>query len=137
VWKGKKILFKGLLCLDVVTRWNSTYKMLEGAEKCESAFVLMKEFDRDFALTLSEEKQGKKGLGPPTFDDWHRIRIFLKFLKVFYDATLRLSGSLYVTSNMYFQEICGIQMHLDEYNENDDHVLSAMSEKMKTKFNKY
>jgi hypothetical protein len=43
VWKGKKILFKGLLCLDVVTRWNSTYKMLEGAEKCESAFVLMKE----------------------------------------------------------------------------------------------
>jgi hypothetical protein len=83
------------------------------------------------------KKQGKKGLGPHTFDDWHRIRIFLKFLKVFYDATLRLSGSLYVTSNMYFQEICGIQMHLDEYNENGDHVLSAMSKKMKTKFNKY
>jgi hypothetical protein len=43
----------------------------------------------------------KKGLGPPNYDDWDRIRTFLKFLKLFYDATLRLSGSLYVTSNMY------------------------------------
>jgi hypothetical protein len=58
----EKILLKGLLCLDVITRSNSTYKMLEGTEKCESAFVLMKEFDRDFAPTLNGEKQGKKGL---------------------------------------------------------------------------
>jgi len=27
--------------LDVPTRWNSTFKMLEGAEKCQSAFELM------------------------------------------------------------------------------------------------
>jgi hypothetical protein len=27
----EKINFKGLLCLDVPTRWNSTFKMLEGA----------------------------------------------------------------------------------------------------------
>jgi hypothetical protein len=37
----EKINFKGLLCLDVPTRWNSTFKMLEGAEKCQSAFELM------------------------------------------------------------------------------------------------
>jgi len=30
----ENINFKGLLCLDVPTRWNSTFKMLEGAEKC-------------------------------------------------------------------------------------------------------
>jgi hypothetical protein len=27
----EKIQFKGLLCLDVPTRWNSTYKILEAA----------------------------------------------------------------------------------------------------------
>jgi hypothetical protein len=43
----------------------------------------------------------KEGLEPPTFVDWERIKIFLKFLKLFYNATMRLSGSLYVTSNMY------------------------------------
>jgi hypothetical protein len=50
---------------------------------------------------------------------------------------MRLSGSLYVTSNMYFQEICGIQLHLQVYSESGDYVLSAMAEKMKTKYNKY
>jgi hypothetical protein len=42
-----------------------------------------------------------------------------------------------VTSNTYFQEICGIQIHLQAYNENDDYVLSAMAKKMMTKYNKY
>jgi hypothetical protein len=67
------------------------------------------------------------------FVDWHRIRIFLKFLKLFYDATIRLSGSLYCISNMYFQEICGIQMHLQEYIDSGDLVLSAMAERMMLK----
>jgi hypothetical protein len=35
------ITFKGLLCIDVPTRWNSTFKMLEDAEKCQNAFELM------------------------------------------------------------------------------------------------
>jgi hypothetical protein len=41
----EKIQFKGLLCLDVPTRWNSTYKMLEAAEKCRNALHLMEEED--------------------------------------------------------------------------------------------
>jgi hypothetical protein len=50
---------------------------------------------------------------------------------------MRLSGSLYVTSNMYFQEICGIQSHLQAFSESADHVLSVMAKKMKMKYNKY
>jgi hypothetical protein len=98
----EKITFKGLLCLDVLTRWNSTFKMLVGAEKCQSAFELMEEHDGNYVSSLSDEKSGKKGLGPPNYNDWARIRIFLKFLKLFYEVTMRLSGSLYVTCNMYF-----------------------------------
>jgi hypothetical protein len=41
---------------------------------------------------------------------------------------------LYVTSNAYFQEICGIQSHLQAFSENGDNVLSGMTEKMKLKY---
>jgi hypothetical protein len=133
----EKIQFKGLLCLDVPTRWNSTYKMLEAAEKCQNALHLMEEEDGYFVSTLFEGGQGRRGLGPPTFEDWENVRVFLKFLKLFYDVTMLLSGSLYVTSNMYFQEICGIQAHLQAFSESGDYVLSAMAEKMKMKYNKY
>jgi len=38
---------------------------------------------------------------------------------------------------MYFQEICGIQMHLQAYSESNDYVLSFMMENMMSKYNKY
>jgi hypothetical protein len=65
----EKIAFKDLLCLDVPTRWNSTFKMLEGAEKCQSAFDLLEEYDGNYVLSLTEEKNAKKVLGPPNYDD--------------------------------------------------------------------
>jgi hypothetical protein len=133
----EKIAFKGLLCLDVPTRWNSTIKMLEGAKKCQSAFDLLEEYDGNYVLSLTEEKNAKKGLGPPNYDNWDRIRTFLKIFKLFYDATLQLSGSLYLTSNMYWQEICDIQMHIQLYRDSGDYVLSSMAERMMMKYNKY
>jgi hypothetical protein len=95
----------------------------------------MKELDKNFKPTLIEGKKNEKnGLGSLTCANWNRIRIFLK---LFYDATLRISGSLYCTSNIYFQEICSIQMHLQEYIDNGNYVLSSMVEKMMMKYNKY
>ncbi|CAL5390480.1 unnamed protein product [Camellia sinensis] len=43
-----KIESKSLLCLDVPTRWNSTYLMLEAAKKFESAFQRMAEEDYNY-----------------------------------------------------------------------------------------
>jgi hypothetical protein len=51
--------------------------------------------------------------------------------------TIRLSGSLYITYNMYFQEICGIQEHLQAFSKSGDYVLNIMTEKMKMKYKKY
>jgi hypothetical protein len=133
----EELTFKGLLCLNVPTRWNSTFKMFEGTTKCQSAFQLMEEFDGHIISTFYEENNEKNSLGPLTFAEWECFRIFPKFLRLFYDATMRLSRSLYVTSNVYFQEICGIQMHLQAYSENGDYVLTVMLEKMMTKYNKY
>jgi hypothetical protein len=42
-----------------------------------------------------------------------------------------------VTSNMYWQEICGIQMHIQLYCDSSEYVLSSMAERMMMKYNKY
>jgi hypothetical protein len=78
----EKIQFKGLLCLDVSTRWNSTYKMLEAAEKYQNALHLMEE-DGYFVSTLFEGGQGRRGLGPLTFEDWENVWIFFQVFKTF------------------------------------------------------
>jgi len=79
----------------------------------------------------------KKGLGPTNYKDWARIKIILKFLKLFYEATMRLLESLYVTCNMYIQEVSDIQLHLQEYGDSDGYVLSSIAGKTMSMYNKY
>jgi hypothetical protein len=59
----EKLTFKGLLCLYVPTRCNSTFKMLEGAKKCQSSFELMEEHDGNYVSSLFDEKNAKKKFG--------------------------------------------------------------------------
>lgn len=40
-------------------------------------------------------------------------KLLLKFLKHFYKLSLRISGSLYVTSNIMFHEISDVDMLLN------------------------
>ncbi|KAI3412438.1 Diacylglycerol kinase (DAG kinase) [Psidium guajava] len=77
---------KSLVCLDVETRWNSTYMMLEAALKFQTAFSSLAFRDHKFDQELSKVK------GLPTSDDWEYARNFLPFLKLFYDTTLKVSG---------------------------------------------
>lgn len=103
----EKIDSKGLLRLDVETRWNSTYLMLETTEKFEDAFERLAEDDSKFKSYFSN-----KVIGPPTTEDWRTVRVFVRFLKLFYNVTVRFSGILYVTSNVFFHEIVSLQSKL-------------------------
>ncbi|KNA24520.1 hypothetical protein SOVF_015220 [Spinacia oleracea] len=100
----EKIENKSLMCLDVETRWNSTFLMLESVLKFQKALILLSKNDGRFRAEFV------KFDGLPNDDDWDCIRNLVLFLKMFYEATIRLSGSLYVTENMYLQEILGIGM---------------------------
>jgi hypothetical protein len=125
------------LVMDVPTRWNSTYCMLEVAEKYKKAFDLLQEEDEAFMSHMLDTSGGRRGLGPPTDDDWKKISCFVKFLKVFYDVTMKISGSLYSTSNLFFRELCIIHKHVKEYAQSSDPLLGAMARRMKVKYDKY
>jgi hypothetical protein len=133
----QKIACHSSLVLDVPTRWNSTYSMLEVAEKYKRAFDLLQEEDRPLLTYLNQKIGGKKGLGPPTEDDWDNVGHFVKFLKVFYDVTLKISGTLYSTSNLFFQQLCTVRKNVLEYAQSPDPLMSSMAVKMKIKYDKY
>jgi len=48
------ISYKGLVCLDVETRWNSTYLMLEASLKYKDAFVLLDMQDKKFGAEMAK-----------------------------------------------------------------------------------
>lgn len=68
------------LRLDVATRWNSTYLMLESALQYEKAFSSLQLIDRNYCVC-------------PTFDHWRREEKIFEFLEPFYEITSLISGS--------------------------------------------
>ena len=106
--------------------------MLESALNFQKAFERMEDDDRHYVLYFKEDG------GPPNSDDWENANVFVLFLKSFYDITLKFSGSMYVTSNLYFHEMCSIHSDLTSLIESgDDLVLSKMATGMKNKYDKY
>ena len=99
---------KSFLCLDVPTRWNSTYLMLETAEKFKKVFLRM-DFEDDGYSSYFRTKEASGGLGSPCMSDFQNCKAFVTLLRLFYNATKKFFGSLYITSNAFFDEIFVIQ----------------------------
>nr|XP_025611659.1 zinc finger BED domain-containing protein RICESLEEPER 1-like [Arachis hypogaea] len=74
--KEARILEKGTVHLDVPTRWNSTFLMLESALKFQKPFKRLGERDSEYAMMAG---------GIPKSEDWENARHFVKFLKIFYE----------------------------------------------------
>ncbi|KAF7820887.1 zinc finger BED domain-containing protein RICESLEEPER 2-like [Senna tora] len=113
------------LRLDVSVRWNSTFLMLDHAIYYKS--VLEHWGRRDVAFknfVLSEE-------------EWEKVQILHRFLKVFYDVTCKFSSSKYPTSNLYFRGVWKVYSHLMNEMKGPPSFLSEMIGKMKEKFDKY
>ena len=78
--------------------------MLDLALKFQKAFERLEEDDSEFVTNLDD--------GTPTSKDWSKAHVLVKFLRIFYNATRKLSGSLcylYLTSraslshSLYFE----------------------------------
>uniref|UniRef100_A0ACD5Y5K0 Uncharacterized protein n=2 Tax=Avena sativa TaxID=4498 RepID=A0ACD5Y5K0_AVESA len=111
------------LSLDCKTRWNSTYIMLSGALQYKDVFA---------RLSIREKK-----FTCPTSEDWEFAKEVCERLKVFFDITELLSGSKYVTANIFFPKICGIRLAIRKWRSSEKKLIKAMSEEMKDKFEKY
>lgn len=125
---AEKIESQKLLCLDCPTRWNSTYLMLDVAQIYERAF-------ERFALEDSYMIQDFDSI--PTSIDWRKCRYLNQVLENFYDLTLKVSGSKYVTCNTFFQDISGMNAVLNEMMQNDNHEVATLALGMKEKYDKY
>ncbi|GAU23370.1 hypothetical protein TSUD_334180 [Trifolium subterraneum] len=127
----QKVEYKGFVNLDGDTRWNSTYLMLEAALKHMSTFGKLEMQDRAYVREL------KNGNGLPLLEDWEYVHSILPFLALFHDATVRISGSSYATSNMYMFEVFGIGKKIREMCNHPDSRIRSMAQSMKIKYDKY
>nr|XP_048318003.1 zinc finger BED domain-containing protein RICESLEEPER 2-like [Ziziphus jujuba var. spinosa] len=132
----EKIESKSLVCLDVPTRWNSTYLMLESALKFQKAFERMEEEDGHYASYFGEDDSGRKKVGPLLAWHWDDAKVFVQFLKGFYNITLKFSVSLHVSSNIYFHQVSSIQKQLDDLCVSEDDRSCVIARKMREKYNK-
>ena len=78
--------------------------MLEAALKHQKAFELPELQDKKYVDELSREK----GKGAPSKGDWDYAWSILPFLKMFYDCTICISTTSYITNNLYMKEMFAI-----------------------------
>jgi hypothetical protein len=125
----KMVLQNGIECkhqpsLDVSTRWNSTFLMLESTLPFRKVFETLQEQEPSYTFG-------------PSNQEWQMVVDICRLLKVFCHATNIISGSNYPTSNLYFLEIWSVKVVLDEQEKSSNATIRIMVREMKKKFHKY
>ncbi|XP_070668554.1 zinc finger BED domain-containing protein RICESLEEPER 2-like [Malus domestica] len=155
-----KLTCKATVCLDCPTRWNSTFVMLDVALKFKKAFATMAEDeaspflayfkevedekDEDGVIIVCQTK-GRKRVGPPTEEDWSKAEVFVKFLRVFYDVTLRVSASTHPTVHTGLHDVIKVETAINNLESRanmqvgllSEQLLKAMASDMRSKYEKY
>ncbi|KAJ3684842.1 hypothetical protein LUZ61_014006 [Rhynchospora tenuis] len=109
---------------DVPTRWNSTFLMLQLALELKDAIIRYDTLDPDFEYC-------------PTDDVWDNVHILVEHLRVFYEATNKLSGTKYPTLNLFFPEFCEVFLNIKKMCNHPNLFVVGMGKKMFTKWDKY
>ncbi|KAK9174956.1 hypothetical protein WN944_026960 [Citrus x changshan-huyou] len=111
--------------------------MLTTALKFRSTFDRMTNEDKLYDAYFREEEGGKKKVGPPGSYDWDNARRMVRFLRIFYEATLSFSSSLRVTSSTCYNEICKVEKALNTMADSLDPHISMIASSMKENFEEY
>ncbi|CAL1360003.1 unnamed protein product [Linum trigynum] len=131
--RTKDTAFDKLECEDI--RYSSYFGGAE-EEVAEQANVISKQNEM-FGSTRERGRKRQKLIGPPSCEDWKNSRCLVEFLWLFYNATLKFSGTQHVTSNYFFHELVAVQQGILDMTKSSDHMLSGMAFRMLGKFSKY
>ncbi|KAF3628118.1 hypothetical protein FXO37_29536 [Capsicum annuum] len=114
------------------------FKKIDKSVKRVRQAVKYSFYDNGFLdyLCTSPCEDGTKA-GAFVSGDWENVRTMVKFLKTFYDLTLKVSASKYVTTNVHFVEIAELDLILKDMIENEDSNLKKMTSNLRKKFRKY
>jgi hypothetical protein len=110
--------------LDIVTRWNSAYLMLE------SAYLYKRAFE---SLTVEDSQY----VYDPLDEEWKLSKKLCDILDTFCAATKMVSGSKYPTSSCYFHQFWEVKKILELESSNSNSSIMLMVHKMKEKLQKY
>jgi len=97
--------------------------MLNAACICQKAFERYEEEDSMFKNELEHGGGGRV----PSEEDWSNIERLCTFLETFYYLPVRVSGTLYVTSNLHLHEIINEDCIMHDMQLRNDFVASAMA----------
>lgn len=123
---------KKALCLDVPDRWNTTFMMLDAAEKYERAYISYEGQDPNFTEDLLYDEDRV-----PNASDWETVRKTVEILKPFYEMVVETYGNSHVTSNKFFLQISTVDSVFQELKNSEDIQLSSLALRMKSKWEKY
>lgn len=102
---------------------NSTFNMLSTALPYKAVFSRASRVDRQYTSLPSDE-------------EWKFAEDVVERLRLFYDITVLLSGTDYVTANIYFTRIAKIRMQIRQWSSCGNPLVEAMSANMIAKFDK-
>ncbi|XP_042952157.1 zinc finger BED domain-containing protein RICESLEEPER 2-like [Carya illinoinensis] len=112
------------LILDVPTRWNNTYLMLDSAIQFKEVFPRYGDRDRCFEWV-------------PTVEEWGQVENVCQLLAIFNEVTNIVSGSDYPTTNLFLSEVWRMKDILGKKSRDENEYMKSMVRKMSAKFDKY
>src|SRR3954468_14265717 len=74
---------------------------------------------------------------PPSSEDWENVRVFIKFLKNYYEAITVFSVSTKASLHTAFPFLAGIYVELKSLNLDLNGLFSSVAKEMLDKFKKY
>ncbi|XP_020098901.1 zinc finger BED domain-containing protein RICESLEEPER 1-like isoform X2 [Ananas comosus] len=112
------------LLVDSPDGWAPVFVMLEAACHYQEAFTRLAEWDPEYQDFLSS-------------NDWAEVKALTECLDILYHTMEKLSGTEKPTSNLYFNEICGIHLLLKTWCDSRYSIVASMASHMFEKFEQY
>ncbi|KAL1344810.1 hypothetical protein AAHE18_08G071600 [Arachis hypogaea] len=125
---------------ESILRIRSTVKYVRSSPSRATRFqkcVELEKIQYKDLPCMDVETSGGKGRGVPSDSDWEYAESIVPFLRVFSDAIVRISGTLYVTSDMYMKEVFTIGRFIRHSCDSVDFSTMSMAERMRVKYEKY